>query len=83
MEKMVTLYYQAKQYHDHDIPRDRRREVEVIVEGELYTETEFVNLNLPRNWFRRIVAKSSDTYFFFGARFVGTEDCAIIEEDLK
>lgn len=73
------LFYQAKQYHDHDIPRECS--LEVIVDGELFTEAEFDKLNLPRNWFRRVEAKRRDVYVFFGARLVDDEDRTIIDEE--
>ena len=73
------LYYQAKEYHDKDIPRICP--LEVIVDDELFTEDEFDNLYLPRSWFRRIAAKSNDTYVFFGARFVDDKDRTIIDEE--
>lgn len=74
------MFYQAKAYHDHDIPRNAG--LSVVIENELLTEGELKRHHLPVRWFRKVSANKEDVFYFFGARFVDDGEYKIIEEDL-
>lgn len=75
----TSEWYQAKAYHDHDIPRNCP--LFVVVEDELYTPEEVELYHLPKTWFRRICVKEEDIYVFFGARYPSENCYTVLEED--
>lgn len=73
-------YYQAKEYHDRDLPRDGY--LPVVVKGEIFKENEIKDYRIPMKWFRKISANVKDTYWFFGTRRVDEGFYKVLEEDL-
>ena len=57
------LYYKAKEYHDFP-------DGTVLVKNELLTTKEKEKSGYPDHWFEQINVDKSETYWFFGARFV-------------
>lgn len=75
----TSEWYQAKAYHDKDIPRNSG--LFVVVEDELYTPEEIALYHLPKAWFRKIRVNEEDIYWFFGARYATADSYIVLEEN--
>lgn len=65
--KAKSRYFRVKEYHDF---RDGR----VLIKGELVTRRVLEKHKYPREWFKEVIVDLSNTYLFFGSRFILEEE---------